>query len=114
MAIRSTPKLRVNEALAQIRTCSMKSAILVIDVKSALFDTSPKPFDSVKVLDRINKTLFWANIRGIPIIFKQHERPDSELAYESLGCMLQSSISSGENDKYIRITTPDSCFEHHP
>ncbi|HFC9432903.1 TPA: cysteine hydrolase, partial [Vibrio cholerae] len=38
----------------------MKSAVLVIDVQSILFDPPPQPFERNEVLTRINTITDWA------------------------------------------------------
>ncbi len=42
----------------------MKTAILVIDVQSVLFDPMPQPFEAEEVVDRINLVTKWARMRG--------------------------------------------------
>ncbi len=51
----------------------MKSAVLVIDVQSILFDPEPRPFESQLVLEKINAVTESARSYSIPVIFIQHE-----------------------------------------
>ena len=66
----------------------MKSAVLVIDVQSALFDPEPKPFESDMVVKKINKVTHWARSNSLPVIFIQHEQLNSILEFECDGWQL--------------------------
>jgi nicotinamidase-related amidase len=59
----------------------MNAAVLVIDVQRALFDAAPRPFEADAVVDRINVVTQRARESGVPMIFIQHEAPDSALAF---------------------------------
>ena len=86
----------------------MKSAVLVIDVQSILFDPEPQPFESQIVLTKINEVTKLARAKSIPVIFVQHEQPKSVIEYESAGWALQSSLITQTGDHFVRKTTPDS------
>lgn len=86
----------------------MKSAVLVIDVQTVLFDPTPRPFDANPVLAQINKVTARARSKGIPVIFIQHEKPDSVIEYGSEGWTLQSDLITEATDRIVRKTTPDS------
>ncbi|AJQ95599.1 cysteine hydrolase family protein [Gynuella sunshinyii] len=86
----------------------MKSAILVIDVQTVLFDPKPQPFESAVVLDKINTINDWARAVEFPVIFIQHERADSVIEFGSDGWKLQSELRTSPNDHFVRKTTPDS------
>ena len=86
----------------------MKSAVLVIDVQSILFDPEPQPFESQIVLTKINEVTKLARAKSVPVIFVQHEQPKSVIEYESAGWALQSSLITQTGDHFVRKTTPDS------
>ncbi|GEK16210.1 isochorismatase family protein [Aliivibrio fischeri] len=86
----------------------MKSAVLVIDVQSALFDLEPKPFESDIVVKKINKVTHWARKNSLPVIFIQHEQLNSILEFECDGWQLQSGLEFEVTDIKVRKTTPDS------
>ncbi|ACH64618.1 isochorismatase family protein [Aliivibrio sp. S2TY2] len=86
----------------------MKSAVLVIDVQSALFDPEPKPFESDIVVKKINKVTHWARNNSLPVIFIQHEQLNSILEFECDGWQLQSGLELEVTDIKVRKTTPDS------
>ena len=86
----------------------MKSAVLVIDVQSIIFDSEPKLFEGDQVVDRINTLTGRARSQDIPVIFIQHEHPNSVIAYESEGWQLQRNLQVEPTDKFVRKTTPDS------
>ncbi|QZO15549.1 cysteine hydrolase family protein [Pseudoalteromonas piscicida] len=86
----------------------MKSAVLVIDVQSLLFDPEPKPYASEEVLSRINLVTDWARKQGMPVIYIQHEQNGTAIEYGSEGWQLQSVLQVDVNDQFVRKTTPDS------
>jgi len=86
----------------------MKSAVLVIDVQSILFDPEPRPYESDSVLNRINSVTSRARIKGIPVIFIQHEQADTVIAAGSDGWKLQRDLHMEESDFVVAKTTPDS------
>ena len=47
----------------------MKSAILVIDVQSVLFDPDPHPFEAKELVQRINLITDWARASNHTVIF---------------------------------------------
>ncbi|MCG7587764.1 cysteine hydrolase family protein [Photobacterium sp. OFAV2-7] len=86
----------------------MKTAILVIDVQRVLIDPAPQPFEAKEVVERINQVTEWARAYNHPVIFIQHEQPDSIIEFGSDGWKLQSGLVVEPNDKFVRKTTPDS------
>ncbi|KYN24602.1 cysteine hydrolase family protein [Vibrio metoecus] len=86
----------------------MKSAVLVIDVQSILFDPTPQPFERNEVLTRINTITDWARQKDIPVIFIQHEQTGTPIEHGSEGWKLQSSLHVESDDHFVRKTTPDS------
>lgn len=86
----------------------MKSAVVVIDVQSILFDPEPQPFEAKQVLNRINHITESARAKSVPVIFVQHEQADSAIEYGSEGWALQSSLVTESGDHFVRKTSPDS------
>jgi nicotinamidase-related amidase len=86
----------------------MTTALLIIDVQQSLFDVEPQPFEADIVVQRINSLSERARVLGIPVVFVQHEKEGSPLAFQSEGWQLQKSIAIGPGDRFIRKKTPDS------
>ncbi len=91
----------------------MKTALLVIDVQKGLFDPEPRPHEADVVIERINALGAAARAAGCPVVFIQHERPSSALAYQTDGWRLVSSLDAQSGDAFIRKTTPDSFLRTH-
>lgn len=85
-----------------------KSALLIIDVQRGLFDAAPRPFEADAVVERINGLAARARAVGAPVIFIQHEREASALAFESEGWQLERNLLVLTGDIALRKTTPDS------
>lgn len=86
----------------------MKKSLLIIDVQSALFDSNPEPYEAQEVVARINKLSTWARHNEFPVIFIQHEHPNSPVAFGSTGWQLQNDLTQAETDLVVRKTTPNS------
>lgn len=85
----------------------MTSAVLVIDVQSGIFDSTPEPFEAQVVIDRINEVTGRARAKGIPVILIQHE-VSGYLDYDSERWQLQKKLISSGNDIRVRKTTGDA------
>jgi nicotinamidase-related amidase len=85
-----------------------KSALLIIDVQRGLFDAEPRPFEADAVVARINALAARARTAGAPVIFIQHERDASPLAFDSEGWALERNLLVLTGDMAVRKTTPDS------
>ena len=59
----------------------MKSAVLVIDVQTGLFD--PAPFEADQVIKQINIVTQKAMAYGCPVFFVQHGTEKEPLQYKS-------------------------------
>lgn len=59
-------------------TISRRAAVLVIDVQTGLFRTTPAPFDAAETIARINETTAKARAAGVPVIFLQHDGDPAE------------------------------------
>lgn len=86
----------------------MTSALIVIDVQRALFETTPAPADAEAVLARINALAVRAREAGAPVIYVQHESPGSAMDHGLPGWQLDSRLQPAEGDVRVRKTTPDS------
>lgn len=86
----------------------MKTALLVIDVQHGLFDKEPRPLEAAGVIDRINALTDSARASDCPVVFIQHERESSPLAYDSVNWQLARDIKTADDDQFVRKTTPDS------
>ncbi|MCK5312606.1 MAG: cysteine hydrolase [Desulfobacteraceae bacterium] len=86
----------------------MKSAILIIDVQCGLFDESVRPYEADEVVERINNITSNARIKGIPVVFIQHELAEGFLEYGSESWKLQKDLFIDDIDFKVRKTTPDS------
>lgn len=89
----------------------MKSAVLVIDVQSGLFDPEPRPYESDIVVGEINRITESARQRNVPVVFIQHEQPNSLLQHGSTGWQLQSKLTVATGDHVISKSTPDSFLK---
>lgn len=86
----------------------MKTALLVIDVQSALFDGERRPGDGAGVVQRINALAERARAARVPVVYIQHEREGTPLAPGSAGWALAQDLQPAEADIRLRKTTPDS------
>lgn len=86
----------------------MNTALIVIDVQRALFETSPPPFEAAQVLSRINALAERARSAGVPVIYVQHESPGSDPAHGAPGWDLDTRLATSAQDIRIRKKTPDS------
>ncbi len=59
-------------------TIPRRTAVLIIDVQTGLFRTSPAPFDAAGTIARINETTAKARAAGVPVIFIQHDGDPAE------------------------------------
>jgi nicotinamidase-related amidase len=85
----------------------MKSAVLVTDVQTKVFDTEPRPFEADEVVKRINHVTALARSVGVPVFLIQHEVP-GYLDFNSAGWQLQKDLVVEKSDIRVRKTTGDS------
>lgn len=86
----------------------MTSALIVIDVQRALFETTPEPADAGAVLARINDLAARARAASVPVIYVQHEAPGGKLAHGEPGWQLDTRLQPADSDARVYKTTPDS------
>ncbi len=85
----------------------MKSAVLVTDVQTKVFNTDPRPFEADEVVKRINHVTIMARAAGVPVFFIQHEAA-GYLDHGSEGWKLQKDLIVEDRDIRVRKTTGDS------
>ncbi|MDH4276416.1 MAG: isochorismatase family protein, partial [Gammaproteobacteria bacterium] len=85
----------------------MKSAIIVVDAQSALFETLSSPYEGTAVIARINKLTTDARLFRVPVIFTQHEHPGF-IAHASEGWKLCKTITAEKKDIFLRKTAGDA------
>ncbi|MEO7886520.1 cysteine hydrolase family protein [Polaromonas sp.] len=86
----------------------MTTALLVIDVQKALCSGEGAVFESLRVIDRINRVSAKTRAAGAPVILIQHEAPDSSLAYGTDGWRLADGLDTQPTDIYLRKKATDS------
>lgn len=86
----------------------MTSALVVIDVQSALFDPAPRPADAEAVLARIAALAASARAAHVPVVWVHHEQAGSPLARHSPGWALATGLEAAPEDTVVHKTTPDS------
>ena len=85
----------------------MTTALLIIDVQTALCTGEWAAFDIERIVDRINVVSAKARAAGAPVILIQHE-DDSLLRHGSHGWSLYESLNVADGDIRIRKTASDS------
>lgn len=86
----------------------MTTALLVIDVQQALCAGEWAAFDIDRVVDRINGVAARARAAGAPVVYIQHEEPDSPLAAGAEGWQLYGRLATQPSDPRVRKTATDS------
>ena len=88
-----------------------QTAVLIIDVQSALFGSDPKLFEAEVVIKRIKEITRWARLNGHPVIFFQHEAPRPNLSHKTDDWSLEAGLTVKDQDKFVRKSTPDSFLK---
>jgi nicotinamidase-related amidase len=88
----------------------MKSALLIIDVQTALCTGKWSAFDIDNVVDRINTVSARARLAGSPVILIQHEEDEDPLRFGSDGWQLYERLVVRPEDIRIRKTGSDSFY----
>ncbi len=86
----------------------MKPALIIVDMQVGLFGEEPEPFERPQVISRINGLASRARAAGAPVVFVQHERPDTTVAHGSVGWGLLPELQIAPGDLFVRKTTPDA------
>ena len=88
----------------------MNTALLVIDVQTALCTGDEAAFDIQRIIERINAVAAKARAVGAPVFVIQHE-DDGPLQHGSEGWQLDARLSAQPDDISLRKTACDS-FHH--
>jgi nicotinamidase-related amidase len=88
----------------------MKSALLIIDVQTALCTGKWSAFDIDNVVDRINTVSARARNAGIPVVLIQHEEDEGPLQFGTNGWKLYERLTVQSEDIRIRKTGSDSFY----
>lgn len=86
----------------------MSQALVVIDVQHALFNPAPRPFEADAVVQRINALSARARAAGVPVLWVQHEAPDSPLERGAPGWQLQAGLQVADSDRWVHKRTADA------
>lgn len=84
------------------------TALLIIDVQTALCFGEGGAFESQRVIDRINQVSAKARAAGAPVILIQHEAPDDPLEYGTEGWKLADGLDVQPSDIHLRKKATDS------
>ena len=86
----------------------MKTALLIIDVQTAMCTGRWAMFDIERVIDRINAAAAAARAVGWPVVWVQHEGADSPLEHGSAGWQLDARLHARPDDLRVRKTANDA------
>lgn len=86
----------------------MKSALLIIDVQTALCTGRWAAFDIDTVVDRINALSDQARDAQVPVVLVQHEEEEGPLQFGSEGWQVYERLSAQPDDIRLRKTGSDS------
>jgi len=89
----------------------MKTALLIIDVQSALCCGQWSAFDIDAVIDRINTLAGKARAAGLPVFLIQHEEDEGPLQFGTDGWQLDQRLAVQPGDIRVRKTATDSFFK---
>lgn len=86
----------------------MATALLIIDVQSALCSGDHAVFESQRVVDRVNQVSEKARSAGVPVILMQHESPSGSLERGSDGWKLDSRLVVDDADLVLAKKAADA------
>ena len=86
----------------------MTTALLIIDVQSALCSGEHAVFESQRVIERVNQVSAKARNAGSPVILVQHESPRGTLERGSDGWRFAPGLVVENNDLVLAKTTADA------
>jgi len=82
------------------------TALIVIDMQSALFE--PPPPEAEQVIARINGLAARARAAGVPVVFVQHETAGADLRADSPGWQLVAGLVVAPTDLRLRKKMSDA------
>ena len=88
----------------------MTTALLIVDVQRALFESVPAPFDAQAVVQRLQTLSMQARAAGVPVVWVRHGNA-SNLVHGAPGWQLVPALGAQPEDLYVDKTTPDA-FAH--
>jgi nicotinamidase-related amidase len=88
----------------------MKSALLIIDVQTAICSGRWAAFDIERVVERINHIAALARAAAVPVICIQHEEAEGPMQFGSEGWQLFDQLAVRAEDIRMRKSAPDSFF----
>jgi nicotinamidase-related amidase len=86
----------------------MTTALLIIDVQTAICSGEWEAFESRRVIERINHVSQLARQAKVPVIVIQHEEAGGPMMFDTEGWQLDPDLKVQQGDSYIRKATPDS------
>jgi len=89
----------------------MTSALIIIDVQTALCAGPWATFEADKVVDRINTLSGQARAAGIPVVFVQHEEEQGSLQLNTDGWQLYERLTVQPEDGHIRKAGSDAFHQ---
>ncbi|MDZ4699948.1 MAG: cysteine hydrolase family protein [Rhodothermales bacterium] len=89
----------------------MKSALLIVDVQTALCAGEGSAFDIDNVVDRINAVSARARASGMPVVLIQHEEEEGPFRFGSDGWKLYERVATQPDDIRIRKKGSDSFYQ---
>lgn len=89
----------------------MTTALLIIDVQTALCSGAYEAYDSKRVIDRINLVSVKARAVGAPVIVIQHESQGGSLEYGTEGWELAAGLTVLPTDILIGKKATDSFHQ---
>lgn len=97
--------------MTESTTPSPKTALLIIDVQSALCSGEYEVFESRRIVRNINQLSAQARSLGIPVVVIQHEEAGTPMAFGQAGWQLDPELQVLPTDLYVRKTVPDSFHQ---
>ena len=88
----------------------MKSALLIIDVQTAICSGRWAAFDIERVVERMNGVITRARAAAVPVICIQHEEAEGPMQFGSEGWQVFGQLAVRADDILLRKTAPDSFF----
>ncbi|CAH0171588.1 cysteine hydrolase family protein [Pseudomonas brassicacearum] len=89
----------------------MNTALLIIDVQTALCSGEEECVDSQRVIRTINDLGVRARALGRTVILIQHEELEGSLTYGSAAWQLADDLLTAADDLRVRKTTPDAFYQ---
>ena len=89
----------------------MKTALLIIDVQTAICVGAEAAFDIENIVSRINKVSTKARDAGEPVILIQHEESEGPFQFGAPGWQIYEKVVTHPTDIRLRKTATDSFYK---